>query len=338
MLDFSQGFSPATHLLVTLAAPLVGALAAWLLGHRGLQAVRQSAAVTSLITLGLAGSLVLRFLGSEVPSEGGFFAAGELGWFVNGPFDIRFSVGLDGLSIWLFGLSALLTVTAVFVSWDAVKEKAVGFYGLLLLLEAAMLGVFAARDIILFYVFFEFTLVPLFFLIGIWGHDDRRRAAVKFFIYTFAVLRHCHADCRPEQPPTADDTGVGLPAAVGVSRPVCRLCDQGADRAGAHLVATGTRGSPHRRQCRPCRRTAEDRHLRFPQVLAADAARGRCSGCPMAGGTRCRWHHLRGTRGLGAERPQANGRLLISQPYGLLRNGTVCPGACRGRGRQPPAH
>jgi len=172
--------------LVTLAAPLVGALAAWLLGHRGLQAVRQSAAVTSLITLGLAGSLVLRFLGSEVPSEGGFFAAGELGWFVNGPFDIRFSVGLDGLSIWLFGLSALLTVTAVFVSWDAVKEKAVGFYGLLLLLEAAMLGVFAARDIILFYVFFEFTLVPLFFLIGIWGHDDRRRAAVKFFIYTFA--------------------------------------------------------------------------------------------------------------------------------------------------------
>ena len=74
----------------------------------------------------------------------------------------------------------------MFVSWDAVKEKAVGFYGLLLLLEAAMLGVFAARDIILFYVFFEFTLVPLFFLIGIWGHDDRRRAAVKFFIYTFA--------------------------------------------------------------------------------------------------------------------------------------------------------
>lgn len=186
MLDFSQGFSPSTHLLLTLAAPLVGALAAWLLGHRGLQAVRQSAAVTSLITLGLAGTLVLRFLGNEGSAESGFYAASELGWFVNGPLDIRFSVGLDGLSIWLFGLSALLTVTAVFVSWDAVKEKAVGFYSLLLMLEAAMLGVFAARDIILFYVFFEFTLVPLFFLIGIWGHDDRRRAAVKFFIYTFA--------------------------------------------------------------------------------------------------------------------------------------------------------
>jgi NADH-quinone oxidoreductase subunit M len=186
MLDFSQGFAPATHLLITIAAPLVGAVAAWLLGHRGLQAVRQSAAVTTLITLGLAGTLVLRFLGSDAAVGGGFFAPGEIAWFVTGPLDIRFSVGLDGLSIWLFGLSALLSVTAVFVSWEAVKEKAVGFYGLLLLLEAAMLGVFAARDIILFYVFFEFTLVPLFFLIGIWGHDDRRRAAVKFFLYTFA--------------------------------------------------------------------------------------------------------------------------------------------------------
>ena len=186
MLDFLQGFSPATHLLITIAAPLVGAVATWLLGHRGLPAVRQSAAVSSLITLGLAGTLVLRFLSSDAIASGGFFASGEFGWFVTGPLDIHFSVGLDGLSIWLFGLTALLTVSAVFVGWNAAEEKAVGFYGLLLLLEAAMLGVFAARDIILFYVFFEFTLVPLFFLIGIWGRDDRRRAAVKFFIYTFA--------------------------------------------------------------------------------------------------------------------------------------------------------
>jgi NADH-quinone oxidoreductase subunit M len=72
------------------------------------------------------------------------------------------------------------------VSWEAVTERAAGFYMLLLLLEAAMLGVFVARDIILFYVFFEFTLVPLFFLIGIWGHDERRKAALTFFIYTLA--------------------------------------------------------------------------------------------------------------------------------------------------------
>jgi NADH-quinone oxidoreductase subunit M len=177
-------FSPANHLLLVILTPLVGAVAAWLLGSRGVSAVRQSAAVTTLITLAGAVLLVLRAIPDV--SAGQPFAVSEGQWLVDGPFDIRLSLGLDGLSIWLFGLSALLSVTAVMVSWEAIKEKPVGFYGLLLVLESAMLGVFAARDVILFYVFFEFTLVPLFFLIGIWGHDDRRRAAVKFFIYTLA--------------------------------------------------------------------------------------------------------------------------------------------------------
>ena len=179
-----NGFSPATHLLLVIATPLIGAVVAWVLGGRGRSAVRQSAAVTALITLVNAGWLVLRYLQSPEAATGGAYAVSSAPWLVGGIFDVRLSLGLDGLSIWLFGLSALLSLTAVLVSWDAIKEKPVGFYVLLLLLEAAMLGVFAARDVILFYVFFEFTLVPLFFLIGIWGHDERRRAAVKFFIYT----------------------------------------------------------------------------------------------------------------------------------------------------------
>ncbi len=179
-------FSPSTHLLLVILAPLVGALAAWLLGSRGLAAVRQSAAVTTLVTLFLAAWLVARYLASPEAAAGSPFGVSEAAWLVDGPLDIRLGLGLDGLSLWLFALSALLSVTAVMVSWEAVREKTVGFYALLLVLEAAMLGVFAARDVILFYVFFEFTLVPLFFLIGIWGHDDRRRAAVKFFIYTLA--------------------------------------------------------------------------------------------------------------------------------------------------------
>ena len=72
------------------------------------------------------------------------------------------------------------------VSWEAINDRPAGFYALLLLLETGMLGVFAARDIILFYIFFEFTLIPLFFLIGIWGSEDRRYAAIKFFLFTFA--------------------------------------------------------------------------------------------------------------------------------------------------------
>jgi NADH-quinone oxidoreductase subunit M len=185
--------SPALHLLLVIATPLLGAVVAWVFGSRGASAVRQSAAITALLTLLLAGWLVLRYLASPEAAAGEPYAVSAAPWLVGpagptgrGGIDVRLGLGLDGLSIWMFGLSALLSLTAVLVSWEAVKEKAVGFYCLLLLLEAAMLGVFAARDVILFYVFFEFTLVPLFFLIGIWGHEERRRAAVKFFIYTLA--------------------------------------------------------------------------------------------------------------------------------------------------------
>ncbi|MFM8635104.1 MAG: NuoM family protein [Planctomycetia bacterium] len=181
-----NGISPSAHLLLVIATPLVGAVVAWLMGSRGRHAVRQSAAMTTVITLVAAGWLVIRFLGRPIATSGEPFGLVEWPWVVEGMFDIRLSLGLDGLSIWLFGLSALLSLTAVLVSWDAIADRPVGFYMLLLLLEAAMLGVFAARDVILFYVFFEFTLVPLFFLIGIWGHDERRKAAVKFFIYTLA--------------------------------------------------------------------------------------------------------------------------------------------------------
>lgn len=99
---------------------------------------------------------------------------------------INFYLGLDGLNVWLVVLTALLMVPSVLISWDAIKDRVHEYYAWLLLLGTAMLGVFLAFDIILFYVFFELTLVPLFFLIGIWGGPDRRPAARKFFIYTLA--------------------------------------------------------------------------------------------------------------------------------------------------------
>src|SRR5262249_29843126 len=91
--------------------------------------------------------------------------------------------GLDGLNLWLVVLTALLMVSGVLASWS-VTERVNEYYAWLLLLGTAMFGVFLAFDIILFYVFFELTLVPLFFLIGIWGGPERRHAARKFFIYT----------------------------------------------------------------------------------------------------------------------------------------------------------
>jgi len=100
--------------------------------------------------------------------------------------DIRFSLGVDGISLWLVALTAFLMIPSVLVSWNAVQERQAAFYSLMLLLEGGMLGVFAALDIILFYIFFEFTLIPLFFMIGLWGGYDRRWAARKFFIFTLA--------------------------------------------------------------------------------------------------------------------------------------------------------
>jgi NADH-quinone oxidoreductase subunit M len=99
---------------------------------------------------------------------------------------IDFFIGVDGLNIWLVVLTAVLMVSCVLISWTSITERVNEYYAWLLLLAAAMLGVFLAFDIILFYIFFELTLVPLFFLIGIWGGPERRYAARKFFIFTLA--------------------------------------------------------------------------------------------------------------------------------------------------------
>jgi NADH-quinone oxidoreductase subunit M len=98
---------------------------------------------------------------------------------------IRYHVALDAISGPLFALTGLLVPLAVACSLTSIRERVREYYAWLLLLTTAMFGVFASRDVLLFYVFFELTLVPLFFLIGIWGGPERRYAASKFFIFTF---------------------------------------------------------------------------------------------------------------------------------------------------------
>jgi len=168
-----------TLLLITLLLPAATAILAGL----GRTPARCWALVASLATLAGAIALVVGF-----PVGNPAFAATNYPWFVAAgiPLDIRFAVALDGLSLWLFALTALLLLVAVLVSWDSIKTQETLYYRLLLVLGTGMLGVFVARDIILFYLFFEFTLVPLFFLIGIWGSEQRRYAAIKFFLFTLA--------------------------------------------------------------------------------------------------------------------------------------------------------
>ncbi len=98
---------------------------------------------------------------------------------------LRYHVGCDAISMPLVVLTSLLVPLAVWCSFTSIKTRQREYYAWLLALTTGMFGVFAARDVLLFYIFFEFTLVPLYFLIGIWGGPERRYAANKFFIYTF---------------------------------------------------------------------------------------------------------------------------------------------------------
>ncbi len=181
-------FDWSNLLRIAVFLPSVGAVAIALFGSRRAEAERSfsrwTALVTSLLTLVLTVLLVGAF-----PAGTDEFAVSETSlWFGDtaGRVDVRFSLGLDGLSLWLFGLTSLLMILAIAVSWKAVDRYCRAYYALLLVLQTGMTGVFCARDIILFYVFFEATLIPLFFLIGVWGSSERRYAAIKFFLFTLA--------------------------------------------------------------------------------------------------------------------------------------------------------
>lgn len=181
-------------LLVMILLPLVGAGCA-LAAARRPDAVRWIALATSLATLVLSLVVLSNFtpssparLADEVMTPQMTLRTNwlEFNLGAENPIRIEAYLGIDGLSLWLVLLTTLLVVSSVLVSWTAVTDRVAQFYAWLLILETGLLGVFCAFDLILFYVFFEFTLVPLFFLIGIWGGSRREYAAGKFFIYTLA--------------------------------------------------------------------------------------------------------------------------------------------------------
>jgi NADH-quinone oxidoreductase subunit M len=101
-------------------------------------------------------------------------------------FHIEYFVGIDGISLMLLVLTGFLTPIALLSGWESVEKKVKEFSIFMLLLEASMIGVFCALDIFLFYVFWDFVLIPMYFLIGIWGYDQRIYAAIKFILYTMA--------------------------------------------------------------------------------------------------------------------------------------------------------
>lgn len=159
--------------------PLVGALLTIFL--RSVSAIRWTALITTTITFLVSLLLYANFDHSLDPSVPQL--AHVVQWFPQF-FDVKYFVGIDGLNILLVLLTTLLGPIVVLSSWTYITKQQKGYYSLLLILQTGVTGVFCAFDLLLFYVFFELTLIPMYFIIGIWGSEDRIYAAVKFVLYT----------------------------------------------------------------------------------------------------------------------------------------------------------
>ncbi|MDY7578527.1 NADH-quinone oxidoreductase subunit M [Herbaspirillum sp. RTI4] len=99
-------------------------------------------------------------------------------------FSISYYLGIDGLSLWLLPLTAFITIIVVLSAWEVIQKRVAQYMGAFLILSGLMIGVFSALDGLLFYVFFEATLIPMFIIVGVWGGANRVYAAIKFFLYT----------------------------------------------------------------------------------------------------------------------------------------------------------
>src|SRR6476646_6754090 len=168
-------------LTILILLPVAGALA--LVGYSFVSSRREEhyrwiALIVTLATFG-ASLLLLRGVGG---SGAEFRFEENVSWI--GSIGSRYHVAVDGISLWLVLLTTLLMPIAILSSWTAIHKRQLAYYVFLLILASAMIGVFVSLDLLLFYLFFEASLIPMFFLIGVWGGERRIYAAIKFFIYT----------------------------------------------------------------------------------------------------------------------------------------------------------
>ncbi len=162
--------------------PLLGVLVIFFLKNEQKNLIRWTALITSLITFGISIAVLVQFEAANPDLQ----MVINQPWIQVAGFNIAYHMGVDGLSILLLLLTTFLTPISILSTWSAVEDRVKDFMIFFLLLEVGMVGVFLAQDLFLFYVFWEFTLVPMYFLIGVWGGPRRMYAAIKFFLYTMA--------------------------------------------------------------------------------------------------------------------------------------------------------
>ena len=162
--------------------PLLGVLVLLFLPSGKKHLLRWTALIASTITFGISVWALTLFNASDPDLQ----LVIQYDWIKVAGWNIQYHMGMDGLSILLVLLTTFLTPISILSTWTAVEERVKDFMLFFLLLEIGMAGVFLAQDLFLFYIFWEFTLVPMYFLIGIWGGPRRIYAAIKFFLYTMA--------------------------------------------------------------------------------------------------------------------------------------------------------
>jgi NADH-quinone oxidoreductase subunit M len=173
-------------LTAALVLPLVGAVVVAVLPKARVDAAKAVALGFSLAVLGLVVAMSLTF---DVATAGEYQLAEQYRWIPQ--LGVTFALGVDGIALSMVALTAVLVPVCLLASWRTLGHRAAGkvdssFLALVLVLEALVIGVFAARDLFLFYVFFEVMLIPMYFLIGRWGGPKRREAATTFLLYSLA--------------------------------------------------------------------------------------------------------------------------------------------------------
>ncbi len=156
----------------------VGVVLLFLAGDSRASAVRWLALIGSLVAFAVTIPLITGFDNAQA----GMQFVESVPWIR--PFNINYALGIDGVSLWFVPLTALMTVIVVIAGWEVVTDRVNLYMGSFLILSGLMIGVFAATDALLFYVFFEATLIPMYLIIGVWGGPRRVYAAFKFFLYT----------------------------------------------------------------------------------------------------------------------------------------------------------
>ena len=168
-------------LLLLTFFPLVGCVIIAVMKPEQKAAIRWVALLTSLVTFLISLWILSRFNASDPGLQFVF----DVPWATGGTdMVIRLGMGMDGLGLMMVLLTTLLTPISILSTWESVQDRVKGFMLFFLSLETGMLGVFLATDLMLFFAFWEFTLVPMYFLIGMWGGERRVYAAIKFFIFT----------------------------------------------------------------------------------------------------------------------------------------------------------